>query len=109
MGAIIGGLKKKQIRALADFGLHFGLAYQIIDDCLDKTASENITRKTSGLDVKSGKKTLPDIYQSTKKAKEKAEHHMAVALKSLAGSISTTKQLPFVELTNFVLSYVKGV
>jgi len=31
-GAILGGLKEKEIAALRNYGLNFGLAYQIIDD-----------------------------------------------------------------------------
>ena len=36
LGAIAAGAKPKEVKAMGDFGLFFGTAYQIIDDILDK-------------------------------------------------------------------------
>jgi octaprenyl-diphosphate synthase len=47
--------------ALARFGLHLGMAFQIADDLLDYTQPEAITGKPSGLDLKERKVTLPLI------------------------------------------------
>lgn len=47
--------------ALARFGLHTGMAFQITDDLLDYTQSEAVTGKPSGLDLKEHKVTLPLI------------------------------------------------
>src|SRR6059036_1422676 len=47
--------------ALARFGLHLGMAFQITDDLLDYTQTEAVTGKPSGLDLKEHKVTLPLI------------------------------------------------
>ncbi|TJX16274.1 polyprenyl synthetase family protein [Tissierella creatinini] len=45
-GAIIGGADSEDIRALRDFGLYLGLAYQIQDDLLDESQDEYINKFT---------------------------------------------------------------
>jgi octaprenyl-diphosphate synthase len=47
--------------ALARFGMHLGMAFQIADDLLDYTAAEAVTGKPSGLDLREHKVTLPMI------------------------------------------------
>lgn len=46
---------------LAGFGLNLGMAFQIVDDLLDYTGSENVTGKPQGLDLREHKITLPLI------------------------------------------------
>jgi octaprenyl-diphosphate synthase len=48
----------KEMRA---FGWALGLAFQIVDDCLDLVASEDELGKSAGTDVQDGKITLPVI------------------------------------------------
>ncbi len=45
--------------SLRDFGMNFGAAYQIYDDCLDVAGDEVETGKTLGSDLRTGKLTLP--------------------------------------------------
>ena len=45
-GAIVGGANNDEIKALSDFGLHLGLAYQIQDDLLDESQDEYINKFT---------------------------------------------------------------
>ncbi len=49
-------------RVLRDFGMHLGMAFQIIDDLLDYTEVEAVTGKPSGSDLREQKVTLPLIY-----------------------------------------------
>lgn len=51
-----------QRAAMARFGYHLGMAFQIVDDLLDFTADEAVTGKPSGLDLREHKVTLPLIY-----------------------------------------------
>jgi octaprenyl-diphosphate synthase len=61
-GAIISGAETDQRESLAQFGLHAGIAFQLIDDLLDYTSSERVFGKPVGKDLREGKMTLPLIY-----------------------------------------------
>ena len=60
-GAILTGLNMDQVLALKRFGLHFGMAFQIMDDCLDFMGKENEFGKTLGADLQAGVLTIPLI------------------------------------------------
>lgn len=62
IGAIAANANKKQEEALAAFGLNIGIAFQIADDLLDITGSEDVEGKTLGTDIESSKLTLPVIH-----------------------------------------------
>ena len=51
MGAVIVGLEKKKQDALYSFGIDLGLLFQIQDDIIDETYSEEEAGKTTGNDV----------------------------------------------------------
>lgn len=62
IGAILGGATEQQRAALRDYGLSLGTAFQLIDDVLDFTSSEEALGKAAGADLLGGKVTLPLIY-----------------------------------------------
>ena len=62
IGGILGGATEKQQTALRDYGLNLGTAFQLIDDLLDFTSTEEALGKASGADLLGGKVTLPLIY-----------------------------------------------
>ena len=62
IGAILGGASEKQQTALRNYGLNLGTAFQLIDDLLDFTSSEDALGKAAGADLLGGKVTLPLIY-----------------------------------------------
>jgi octaprenyl-diphosphate synthase len=62
LGAILGGGSEEIERGLADYGMHLGTAFQIIDDVLDYSGAEAETGKHLGDDLAEGKPTLPLIY-----------------------------------------------
>jgi octaprenyl-diphosphate synthase len=62
LGATLGGLEGPQEEALAEYGRYSGLAFQLIDDLLDFTASSEQLGKPVMSDLKEGKVTLPLIY-----------------------------------------------
>lgn len=62
IGAILGGGSENRCAALAEYGLNLGTAFQLIDDLLDFTASDEVLGKASGADLLAGKVTLPLIY-----------------------------------------------
>ncbi|MGI9327078.1 MAG: polyprenyl synthetase family protein [Pseudomonadales bacterium] len=58
----LAGQTPAQIEALRKFGLHFGLAYQLMDDYLDYAGETEVMGKNAGDDLAEGKVTLPLIY-----------------------------------------------
>jgi octaprenyl-diphosphate synthase len=51
-----------QVQALRAYGWSFGMAFQIRDDLLDVTATEDVIGKPAGSDLREKKMTLPLIY-----------------------------------------------
>src|SRR6266571_4216314 len=62
VGAILGAASEEQQEALRSYGLSLGTAFQLIDDLLDFTTTEDTLGKASGVDLVGGKVTLPLIY-----------------------------------------------
>jgi octaprenyl-diphosphate synthase len=62
VGAILGEASEEQRTALRDFGLNLGTAFQLTDDLLDFTATDDALGKAAGVDLLAGKLTLPLIY-----------------------------------------------
>lgn len=62
LGAVLGGLQPADEERLAEYGRSLGLAFQLVDDVLDFTASEDQLGKPVLSDLKEGKVTLPLIY-----------------------------------------------
>lgn len=60
-GAAILQKQPQHMQALADFGQHFGNAFQIIDDILDYSGDSELMGKNLGDDLAEGKPTLPTI------------------------------------------------
>jgi len=58
LGALLAGACEKEKKALSDFGLNFGIAFQLADDLIDIVGDENKSRKTLGSDVNKNKPTL---------------------------------------------------
>ena len=62
IGALLSDSSEKTINSLGDFGLHLGIAFQIIDDALDYESNSTTMGKEVGDDLSEGKITLPMIY-----------------------------------------------
>ena len=62
VGAIVGGATSEAETALAEYGMHLGTAFQLIDDVLDYSGDLTETGKNLGDDLAEGKPTLPLIY-----------------------------------------------
>jgi octaprenyl-diphosphate synthase len=62
VGAIVAGATVEERRALAQYGLSVGIAFQLIDDVLDLVSTEDKLGKPVANDLREGKLTLPLIY-----------------------------------------------
>ena len=61
-GGMISTMPATQVKALRSFGLHLGIAYQIIDDIGDYILGDDKSGKAQGNDIKHGIITLPLLY-----------------------------------------------
>lgn len=59
ISANLSGADEVTEKALYDYGMKLGTAYQIYDDCVDLIGTEDAIGKTLGTDLEKGKLTLP--------------------------------------------------
>jgi octaprenyl-diphosphate synthase len=78
LSACLSGPSTEQRAALRQFGLAFGTAYQLYDDCVDLFGSEAEAGKSLGTDLAKGKLTLPVLL-----LRERAEPADRLRLESL--------------------------
>ncbi len=62
LGGVLGGANAEQEQRLAAYGRNLGMAFQIVDDVLDLTASEEILGKPVASDLREGKATMAIIH-----------------------------------------------
>ncbi len=62
MGGILGGASPQQEESLGQYGRSLGMAFQIVDDVLDLTASESVLGKPVASDLREGKVTMAVIH-----------------------------------------------
>ena len=62
VGARYAGAADERVKALHDFGMGIGMAFQIVDDVLDLTGDEAVVGKSLGTDLDRCKMTLPLIH-----------------------------------------------
>lgn len=72
IGAILENATAEHKKAMALYGLHLGITFQLIDDALDYETSAAITGKNIGDDLRDGKATFPLIYAMQHTTPEKA-------------------------------------
>ncbi|MBO8154952.1 MAG: heptaprenyl diphosphate synthase component II [Bacillaceae bacterium] len=68
LGAVAAGASEKLEKALYRYGYYVGMSYQIIDDILDFTSTEEELGKPAGSDLMQGNITLPVLYAMNEEA-----------------------------------------
>jgi octaprenyl-diphosphate synthase len=61
IGALLGGASPERQAMMRDYGMNLGMAFQLIDDVLDFTSTEDVLGKPAGADLIEGKVSLPLI------------------------------------------------
>jgi geranylgeranyl diphosphate synthase, type II len=72
-GATLAGASSSERQRLSDYAQNIGLAFQIVDDVLDITATQEELGKTAGKDLQAQKATYPSLWgieESTRQANQ---------------------------------------
>ena len=93
LGAAGTNQDKRQIDALALYGRHVGMAFQIIDDVLDIAGTQKTVGKSLGTDIDKGKLTLPMIHFLSTAAPTHRELLMSLLESSEADRVEHVRQL----------------
>lgn len=62
VGGMVSQVDAATLDSLTQFGYHLGMCFQVVDDILDLTATDEALGKPSGQDLAEGIYTLPVIY-----------------------------------------------
>ena len=81
-GLMLAGASEAQITAGREFGMHLGVAFQIVDDILDLEGDPALMGKTLGKDQAEGKLTWPACV-GLNQAKADAKQHIDSAVSAL--------------------------
>lgn len=100
-GAILASASEADLQRLSRFAKNIGLAFQIIDDILDITATQEELGKTAGKDVKAGKVTFPSLW-GIEESRRQASQLVADAKDQLA--VFGSKALPLLAIADFITS-----
>lgn len=82
IGAVMAGAGDEQIKAVDGFAKNLGIAFQIQDDILDVTGTEEELGKPIGSDAEEGKNTYVSLL-GIEKAAEMSKEHSAAAKRAL--------------------------
>lgn len=82
-GAILAGAEAEDLAKLANYSHDIGLAFQIVDDILDITATQEQLGKTAGKDLQAQKATYPSLW-GLEASRRKADELVAAAQEELS-------------------------
>ncbi len=82
-GAILAGMPDHDVQKLSIYAKNIGLAFQIVDDILDITATQEELGKTAGKDLEAQKATYPSLW-GLEESKAQAKRLIEEAIESLA-------------------------
>ncbi len=100
-GAILAGASEADLQRLSRFAQNIGLAFQIIDDILDITATAEELGKTAGKDVQAGKVTYPSLW-GIEESRRQAKQLVADAQAQLA--VFGNKAQPLLAIADYITS-----
>lgn len=103
-GAESSGASMKQVSSLRDFGLNLGMCFQLKDDVLDYSDSEEIGKPTMN-DIRDGKVTLPLLIALKRAEKSEVNHIKRLAEAVASGGEHIHQFEAEQEIKSFVLRY----
>ncbi|WRH65740.1 MAG: polyprenyl synthetase family protein [Planktothrix sp. GU0601_MAG3] len=98
-GAILAGAKETEIEGLSRYARNIGLAFQIVDDILDITATQEELGKTAGKDLTAKKVTYPSLW-GIDESRRQAQQLIEVAKAEL--SDYGDRAIPLLAIADFI-------
>ncbi len=103
-GAILAGAKEHEIKAISNYGINIGLAFQIADDILNVIGDPKLLGKSVGSDIEKQKITYPSIL-GLDKSKQIQEELVKKAISFL--NIFDSKADPLREIAKYIIERKK--
>jgi geranylgeranyl diphosphate synthase type II len=100
-GGILAGASPEDLARLSKYAQNIGLAFQIIDDILDVTATDEQLGKTAGKDLQAQKATYPSLW-GLEKSKLQARQLIDEAIAQL--TIYEEKAEPLRAIAKFIVT-----
>ena len=104
LGAVISNKTRNEEKSMAKYGRHLGTAFQLIDDVLDYSSSENELGKNIGKDLSQGNPTLPLLYamwngdkDQTKIIRESIKNGGLQNIEQIKDAINSTGAISYTE------------
>lgn len=99
-GAILAGAKEEDVERLGKYAQLIGLAFQVVDDILDCTATSEELGKTAGKDEAVGKATYPSLV-GLEESRKIADDLIKEA-KELLSEYDQEKAAPLIGLADYI-------
>lgn len=93
LGALVAGASEAQLEALDQYGIHYGLAFQITDDLLDVLGDEQTVGKRLHKDADKEKWSYPTLL-GVEQSRQEAENRVRSAEKTLENIGADPESLP---------------
>lgn len=100
-GSILAGVSDADLQKLTHYAQHIGLAFQIVDDILDITATQEELGKTAGKDLRAQKATYPSIW-GLEESRQQAQSLVQKAKAELADFGDRAK--PLIAIADFIIA-----
>lgn len=100
-GAILAGASDEEVQRLSRYAQNIGLAFQIVDDILDITSTQEELGKTAGKDLQAQKATYPSIW-GIEASREQAQALVNEAIAQLA--VYEEKAEPLRAIANYIVT-----
>ena len=99
-GAILAGASESDLQRLTRYAQNIGLAFQIVDDILDVTATQEELGKTAGKDLRAQKATYPSIW-GLEASRQQAQQLIRAAVAEVAPFGDRAR--PLVAIAEFIV------
>ena len=100
-GGILAGIPEADLQRLSRYAQNIGLAFQIVDDILDITATQEELGKTAGKDLQAQKATYPSIW-GIEESQRQAQKLIQAAVAEL--NLFGEKARPLIAIAHFITS-----